>query len=546
MSRPKRAEESKTTPAFLQSVLDGVNHPIMVIGKDYRVQLMNRAAKRFSFGESEPPLPMRCHQVSHHRDSPCVGAKHPCPLKAVSRSGQPVTLIHEHFLSDGKRRYVELSASPLTAPDGQFEGIVESARDITEARLAEQQLRASERKFHAITSVLGDGVYVVDKEGRLVFLNPAAQRMLGWTESELRSRDVHETVHYRSEDGLPIPRRACPVLRIRATGATYRTDEDIFTRKDGTTFPVAYVATPIKEKDDVVGVVTVFQDVTDRKHAEDDLRRTLEQQAGIARQLQEFLIQPTPDIAGVDIGVAYDTAFEAEMVGGDFYEVFEIERNVIAILIGDVSGKGVRAAGVTETIRSAIRTLAYLVADPPFIFSQANRVLMQRTAPGQFATAAMCVLDVRTGLVRYTSAGHPPALVCRPPGRPRARPRPTGGSNEPRQRSTKTTCRFVDAETGPPLGLLDTPYYETRLNLQEGDSLVFYTDGLTEARRGKRFYGEKRVLDTVSACGAAGAEEVSEALLRSAREFATSKLKDDIAVVTVRLGLRAAEQKMVA
>ena len=128
--------------AFHQAVLDGLAEPIMVIAPDHRVRLVNRAARKLSPVDSprwnEPVL---CYQISHRRATPCQGSEHPCPLEQVRESGMPTTVIHEHFRVDGERRFVEILASPLWGPDGVFQGIVESVRDITDRIAAEKELR---------------------------------------------------------------------------------------------------------------------------------------------------------------------------------------------------------------------------------------------------------------------------------------------------------------------------------------------------------------------------------------------------------------------
>jgi signal transduction histidine kinase len=126
---------------FQQSVFDCITEPIMVIGTNYRVQSMNRAAREFSSEAVASAAPLLCYQVSHRRETPCNGVQHPCPLEQVRESGHPVMVIHKHHWANGEWRFVELIAAPLRQ-DGAFQGIVESARDITERVRAEEELRA--------------------------------------------------------------------------------------------------------------------------------------------------------------------------------------------------------------------------------------------------------------------------------------------------------------------------------------------------------------------------------------------------------------------
>lgn len=123
-----------------QAIIDGLAEPIMVIGMDYGIELMNRAARQNWAGaasKSEAPL---CYEVGHRRDTPCDGVEHPCPLEEVRHSGGPVTVVHQHYQADGELRFVEVLASPLWGEDGSFQGIIESNRDITERRRAQEAL----------------------------------------------------------------------------------------------------------------------------------------------------------------------------------------------------------------------------------------------------------------------------------------------------------------------------------------------------------------------------------------------------------------------
>jgi PAS domain S-box-containing protein len=111
---------------------------------------------------------------------------------------------------------------------------------------------------HAFRNSLGEGAYVLDEEGRLLDLNPAAARLLGWTADELRGRDMHEAVHYLTADGRPFPREACPLLGVLRSGEEIAQPSDAFVRKDGSLLPVAYVSSPVIVDEEIVGAVLAF------------------------------------------------------------------------------------------------------------------------------------------------------------------------------------------------------------------------------------------------------------------------------------------------
>lgn len=166
-------------------------------------------------------------------------------------------------------------------------------REVKEARRrqkhsqAMEKARASERMLRNIALALGEGILVMDRAGRLVFMNPEAERLLGWAEMELFGENIHRVIHYQKADGSLHSEAECPVAAIRARGEIYRTEDDVFTRKGGAIFPVSYVSTPIVEEDgEVVASVIAFRDIAERKRAEDQLRESQQQLRQLSASLQ--------------------------------------------------------------------------------------------------------------------------------------------------------------------------------------------------------------------------------------------------------------------
>ncbi len=137
--------ELETTRAFLQSVIDNVAESIMVIDRQYRILLINRAAMKQNAMEDPLSQPFYCYQVSHQASEPCHGNDHPCPLKKVLATGEPISLVHKHRQANGSEYVVEIGASPILDSDGAITGIIEVGRDITE----KLQLEKEEKEFRA-------------------------------------------------------------------------------------------------------------------------------------------------------------------------------------------------------------------------------------------------------------------------------------------------------------------------------------------------------------------------------------------------------------
>jgi PAS domain S-box-containing protein len=167
---------------------------------------------------------------------------------------------------DGSELSLELSITPVR--DGESWAFTAFVADITERKRSEEELRRQLAFTSAITTHLGEGVYALDREGRLTFMNAAAERMLGWRESELLGRFIHDVIHFQRADGTPLPATECPLLGVMQSGTTVRIEEDVFTRRNRSTFPVSYTSSPIVTGGEVVGAILTFYDISDRREAE--------------------------------------------------------------------------------------------------------------------------------------------------------------------------------------------------------------------------------------------------------------------------------------
>jgi serine phosphatase RsbU (regulator of sigma subunit) len=235
-----------------------------------------------------------------------------------------------------------------------------------------------------------------------------------------------------------------------------------------------------------------------------------EQQWRIAETLQENLIHPLPDVSGLELAVSSRTAFEPERVGGDFHDVFLLDDHTVAILVGDVAGKGLRAAGLTETIRSTVHAFATIDRSPAFILRKTNQLLLQRHADEELVTAFLLVLDTVSGQAEYATAAHPAPVLA------------TSGS-----------CGPLALSYGLPLGSFDEDYRNSHTRLEVGDLLVFYTDGVTEARCGRWFFGEERLRANVADARCRPIHDAAHSLRDDVLAYATC-LSDDLHIVALR------------
>ncbi len=128
----------------------------------------------------------------------------------------------------------------------------------------------------ALAQSLGEGVYAVDAEGRVTFINPAAERALGYSRQEILGKQVHDLIHFQGADGTRVPVEECPLMDVSRSGTPYAAQDDVFTRKGGEIFSVDYTSSPIVIDGKVMGAVVAFRDVSARKEAEQDARRQTE------------------------------------------------------------------------------------------------------------------------------------------------------------------------------------------------------------------------------------------------------------------------------
>ncbi|MDG4717521.1 MULTISPECIES: sigma 54-interacting transcriptional regulator [Thalassospira] len=146
---------------------------------------------------------------------------------------------------------------------------------ISEWRRAERFFREIERENQLILGAAGEGIYGVNSDGVTTFVNPAAERMLGWTAEELVGREIHSIIHHSHVDGEPYHAAQCPIYNAFREGIVRRVDDEVFWRSDGKPIRVEYTSTPIRDHGLVIGAVIVFRDITERKIAEEKLHIAL-------------------------------------------------------------------------------------------------------------------------------------------------------------------------------------------------------------------------------------------------------------------------------
>lgn len=185
--------------------------------------------------------------------------------------GQAATFEINHIRRDGSIFPVEVSARMIHLGGKPY--ILAIDRDISERKRTEEVIGRLNRRNEMILNSAGEGIYGVGLDARTTFINPAALKMLGWEADEIIGRQQHDIMHHTRHDGTPHPIEDCRIYAAFRNGGVHQVADDLFWRKDGTSFPVEYVSTPIKEDGSVVGAVVVFKDITKRKKMEEEIKR---------------------------------------------------------------------------------------------------------------------------------------------------------------------------------------------------------------------------------------------------------------------------------
>jgi PAS domain S-box-containing protein len=264
-----RAEGAlKETNAKLQALIEVI--PDIVIFKDVagRHLLVNKAAgiitghttEEFPGKTVEEIFPAETAEFCRKSDEEGM------------RSGANVHFEEHITCKNGEKIFLDTIKGPLYDGEGNVAGLVTVSRDITERKRADELIVRLSRQNKLLLDSAGEGIYGVDVNGNTTFANPAAAKMIGWEIEELIGRQQHDILHHSKPDGAPYPREDCHIYAAFQDGEVHHVTDEVFWRKDGTSFPVEYVSTPIQDGGKIVGAVIVFNDISEQKQIEESLK----------------------------------------------------------------------------------------------------------------------------------------------------------------------------------------------------------------------------------------------------------------------------------
>lgn len=303
---------------------------------------------------------------------------------------------------------------------------------------------------YEILNSLAEGAYVTDADRKILFWNRAAEAITGWPAKDVIGRNCSDNILIHTDrDGHKLcGHELCPLHRSMVTG--HPSDQALLVyaqSKSGDRIPIEVTVAPIYDPTGTVsGGIELFRDMT----------------PVVADMLRAKRIQRTCLVCALapDERVKFDACYTpSDIIGGDFYRVERIDDNHYALMVADVMGHGVAAALYSVQLRSLWEDLRGRLASPAFFLTELSRrlrVLTEQT--GYYATAACVNLNVADGSLAYVCAGHPRPMVIQHDGE---------------------MGRCVEGQ--PPMGMLENVWYtDSFYRLDQGDTLLLYTDGATE------------------------------------------------------------------
>ncbi|BDI34099.1 hypothetical protein CCAX7_61500 [Capsulimonas corticalis] len=382
------------------------------------------------------------------------------------------------------------------------------------AETSTDALKVSELRYRRLFEAARDGILLLEADhGRITDANPFMTELLGYSHDELLGKELWEIGLIKDQKAS---RDAFQKLKQHGS-IRYENLPLVF--RGSETRQVEFVSNLYQEGSETV-IQCNIRDITHRKKAEAELVATATKNERIAATLQRAMLQSSPSgkFPGLLVETLYEAALHEAEVGGDFFDAFALSECEVALVVGDVSGKGLFAAGRTAEVKYALRAFLHEYHSPEIALAHLNEIVrethrLDKNNEETFIILALVVVNIATGEARFSSAGAEATLILR-----------ASGAVE------QIECR------GMPLGVKsDETYILASRLLAPRETVLMATDGITEARRGLSFLG---IAGMAALAEKGGPHASSLDLIRSiydgAREFAGGHLRDDVCLLLAR------------
>jgi sigma-B regulation protein RsbU (phosphoserine phosphatase) len=412
------------------------------------------------------------------------------------------TQIYRVLSKSGEVRWVEDQTSVVRDDEGtktHNQGIVV---DITDRKLAEEDVRKSEEKFRRIVETTGEGFILMDQDLVIKDANDAYCRMLGYSRQELLGKTPLDLA---SDDF----RQFMITNREKILAKEYRKLEGEVISKDGRRIPVLIHGNNLRnDNGDIIGNMAFVTDMTEHKKA-----------LALAAEVQKSLLpQAKPQVQGLDIA---GRNISCDEIGGDYFDFLwqqEYPNAYFSVVVGDITGHGVDAALLMTAARAFLRMRASQSGTISQIITEMNRHLSQDVLDtGRFMTLFYLTLDPQEDQIGWVRAGHDPAIIYDP-----------------------FQDKFEELKgTGIALGVDEGFTYPEnhKTGLSEGQIIAVGTDGIWETcNRDGEMFGKKRFRNIIRRHAEAGASDILNAVYDELNQFAKGlKAEDDITLVVIKI-----------
>ncbi len=291
--------EHESAERFAAVLRAATEYSIVGVDPDGAITIFNEGARRMLGYRAKEVLGQPV-TILHDPDEVAARAfeRHlpagPEVFVTAARRGAAETNEWTYVRKDGSRLTVSLTVTGMHDGAGVLSGFIGIAHDVTVRRHTQEALQRLSHQHEQILNSAAEGIYGLDLAGKTTFANPAGARMLGYEAGELIGKGQHDLLHHTRPDGTPYPVDECPIYAALQDGAVHHVTGEVFWRRDGTSFPVEYVSTPIRDRNRVVGAVVIFRDITERKRSEVEQLRLLHQ-AEQAEAKFRGLLESAPD-----------------------------------------------------------------------------------------------------------------------------------------------------------------------------------------------------------------------------------------------------------
>ncbi len=294
-------------------------------------------------------------------------------IRLALEKNVPYDIEHRVVSQEKGERVVHAQGQIIRVEAGMPLSMLGTVQDITETERIKDELMRERAFLEQVTNAIGEGIYAQGRSGEFTFLNAEAARLLGWEKSQLIGKPVHETIHHHDAGDKSLQVQDCPIINTVRAGKVFRSEEEVFFSKDGSAMPVAAVSVPLMIDGDFEGSVTAFQDVSERKRMQEDLRRAKEAADNARHRLELALQVSGVAIWDADLGnnLIYLSEGWSEMLGGEPRETVTTAPELLALVPEEDHGlvsasfsaalKGEKAEYVQEhRVRSLDGTLKWI------------------------------------------------------------------------------------------------------------------------------------------------------------------------------------------